>query len=292
MKSHHALQTLLCLAVLSVAMAGAVALAHAEEELGVEETELLDQRAVRDAERSLERGLYGAFRAIQDAFPRLPMSFEENYTSQESIERGIPDATFVVEAGETLGEVFRRFLIVTEGRFQLFEEDGILYVAPVDGEETNLDRVIDLRVEDATAWEALKALEDAVNANPRPGRYLQVRPVTIINLQVPPGPFHERAEITLNLEGVTARDALVRILAESSLRMAYFYGFGTQYDYVSIWVYDEDGRQLGGGPMEDPEDHAKWDDRTFSLRDLPPETEIEVYGPDGPEMTTVGEHIR
>ncbi|MFO7776624.1 MAG: hypothetical protein R6W89_12580 [Candidatus Hydrogenedentota bacterium] len=127
-------QPLLCLAVLSAAMAGAVAVAHAEEPGAAEETELLEQRAERNAENALERGLYGAFRAIRDAFPRLPMSFEENYTSQESIELGIPDATFVVEKGETLGEAFRRFLTVTEGRFQIFEEDGILYVAPVEGE--------------------------------------------------------------------------------------------------------------------------------------------------------------
>jgi len=297
MKSHHPLQTLLCLAVLSAVMAGAVAVAHAEQELGVEETELLERRAVRDAERSLERGRYGAFRAIQDAFPRLPMSFEENYTSQESIERGIPDATFVVEAGETLGEVFRRFLKVTEGRFQVFKEDGILYVAPVEGEETNLDRVIDLRVEDASVWEALKALEEAVNANPRPGRYLTVYPPGIEVLQLPPEPFHERAEITLNLEGVTAREALVRILAESSLRMAYNYKFGLRYDLIRIWIYDQDGRQIAPGGREmssvDAADKAmEWNEKTFHVRDLPPETEIEIHGPDGPETTTVGEHIR
>ncbi|MFP4173978.1 MAG: hypothetical protein ACLFV4_13830, partial [Candidatus Hydrogenedentota bacterium] len=169
MKPHYPLQTLLCLAVLSVAMAGAVAVAHAEEERGAEETEILEQRAERDAENTLERGLSGAFYAIRDAFPRQLMSFESNWRYEEKFKTAIPDASFVVEEGETLGEAFRRFLVITEGRFQVFGDHGILYVAPVEGAETNLDRVIDLRVEDATAWEALKAVEEAVNANPRPG---------------------------------------------------------------------------------------------------------------------------
>ena len=297
MKSHHPLQTLLCLAAFFAVMAGAVGLAHAEEERGLEEADILEQRAERNAENTLERGLSAAFYAIRDAFPRQLMSFESNWRYEETFETAVPDATFVVEEGETLGEAFRRFLTVTERRFQVFEEDGILYVAPVEGEETNLDRVIDLRVEDASVWEALKALEEAVNANPRPGRYLTVYPPGIEVLQLPPEPFHERAEITLNLEGVTAREALVRILAESSLRMAYNYKFGLRYDLIRIWIYDQDGRQIAPGGREmssvDAADKAmEWNEKTFHVRDLPPETEIEIHGPDGPETTTVGEHIR
>ncbi|MFO7776625.1 MAG: hypothetical protein R6W89_12585 [Candidatus Hydrogenedentota bacterium] len=155
--------------------------------------------------------------------------------------------------------------------------------------------MIDLRVEDASVWEALKALEDAVNAYPDSSRYLAFYPPGIQVLELPPEAFHERAEITLNLEGVTAREALVRILAESSLRMSYDYGSGSLYDAVLIRLYDEDGRLLppGGQEMSRQEVMDKamdWDEKTFHVRDLPPETEIEVYGPDGPEMTTVGEH--
>ena len=293
MKSHHPLQTLLCLAVLSAVMAGAVAVAHAEQELGVEETELLERRAVRDAERTLRLGHYGGFWAIRDAFPRRLMSFEDNWMGQESREFYSPDDTFVVAEGETLGEAFRRFRAITEGRFELFEDHGILYVAPVEGRATSLDRVIDLRVEDASVWEALKALEDAVNADPGSGRYLTVSPPGLNVFQLPPEPFHERAEITLNLEGVTAREALVRILAESSLRMVYNYITNPAYSDILIKIYDQDGSIMARRAMMREggmEEVREWEEKSFRVRDLPPETEIEIYGPDGPEMTTVGEH--
>ncbi len=295
MKSHHPLQTLVCLAVLSAAMAGAVAVAHAEEELGVEETELLEQRAVRDAERTLHLGHYGGFWAIRDAFPRQLMSFESNLTRYEGRETYTWGDTFVVDEGETLGEAFRRFVELTGGHYQLFEHHGILYVAPVEGRETSLDRVIDLRVEDATAWGALKALEEAVNADPRRGRYLTVSYPGFNVFQLPPEPFHERAEITLNLEGVTAREALVRILAESSLRMVYNYITNPAYNDILIKIYDQDGSIMARQAMMREggmEEVREWKEKSFRVRDLPPETEIEVYGPDGPEMTTVGEHVR
>ena len=69
------------------------------------------------------------------------------------------------------------------------------------------------------------------------------------------------------------------------------------HDAILKRIYDEDGRLLppGGQEMSRQEvmDKAmEWDEKTFHVRDLPPETEIEVHGSDGPEMTTVGEHIR
>ncbi len=89
MKSHHPLQMLLCLAVLSAAMAGAVTLAHAEVEGGVEETEILKppvhivvdpneaapiHRAVDDLTRDIEKVL-GQSPTVVDSLADVPESF-------------------------------------------------------------------------------------------------------------------------------------------------------------------------------------------------------------------------
>ena len=227
---------------------------------------------------------------IEKAFG-IRFSFESSripYTEQEYETVG---SRFDIDRGEYLGDVLNRLVDILEQRenrrYSFKEVHGGLYVYPTE-DETKLTERIDLHVENVSAWDAFKAIETAINKQSEDGRYVSFQPSCLDAIEVPGEEFHKNEEITLSLSNISARDAVIGVIKESSLNMTYRYYLHWLGDSMVICIYDSEGNRLCERPERGMAEVREWTDSHF-LMELDPDETIVVHLPEGTTTKTVGE---
>lgn len=188
---------------------------------------------------------------------------------------------FAIARGETFGEVIRRFVALSQYRYKVEEIRGVPILRRNDevvGEPDLLDTVVSLNVKGVTMWEALCVLAREIN-----GKNLaeEERGKALIDLfgpnSMPPEPpdpiFLEKPIVTLDLAGVTAREALCAILESGKSTFDYSYSCREAHDYIYIdraIIGKARNRRRTLPTKEELESMKCWDDVNISKLQLPP----------------------
>ncbi len=251
---------------------------------------ILEREARRDHEWDRAFTLpsfYGLSKAFTDAYA-IPIGLVHNEKPWERNGRQdtLPQVQFRIEEGEQLAVALSRVTVLAEGMYDWSLHGERVTFEPTSGRDTHMDLEVDLSLENATTWEALEALQDAVNAKAPEGRYLSVYQDNLIDrLRLPHPEFDRTQAITLDLNGVTVQHALLEILDQAPMPISFKYRIGRHEEGIRILFPTIDGVE-GSGPgamgQGDRETTKKWLRRQFHVHShLPEGTKIRVYGRDG-----------
>ena len=252
---------------------------------------LLEREARRDHEWDRAFTLpsfYGLSKAFTDAYA-IPIGLVHNEKPWERNGRQntLPQVQFRIEEGEQLAVALSRVTVLAEGMYDWSLHGERVTFEPTSGRATHMDLEVDLSLEDATTWEALAALREAVNAKAPDGRYLGFHLQDLgpcVRMWLPHPEFGEAQAITLDLNGVTVQHALLEILEQAPMPISFVYRIGVHQETINIHFPEIDGVPGSGtgGMAIDQEMTMKWLRRQFHVHShLPEGTKIRVYGRDG-----------
>jgi hypothetical protein len=203
---------------------------------------------------------------IRDVFG-VPLSVEGVPKESEyavAVTQKVPP--FPIEAGESLGDVLERFEDASEHiyRFDLIRRIPIIRANPEILKERNLlDSVIDLKLENHTIWDALCVLARTVNRKvvSDGGEALSIELNGPQFMELPAPVFLEDPAVSIDLVGVTAREALCAILESAASKNRfnyYYYDYPDEYDFVSVLASDMAGRVIHGEQVRDVKKLDHW----------------------------------
>jgi hypothetical protein len=175
------------------------------------------------------------------------------------------NVTFQIKRGETLLDAFNKYTKEMDNLLTFTVINDQFCILPVRNcqEEilTNLDVKISLHLKEATAWEAIKSIVIEVNesnnapypfyAMPSEWMGTRGRKATIPKLT-------GLREITLDLENISAREALCSVFEASSITLSYGYTFSMEQDGLIIFSEDEDRIEKQGSKASTPEEDTWW----------------------------------
>lgn len=167
----------------------------------------------------------GVRRRLQRAF-EVPICIEWPYVNADRTTPDQPQLDFSIEANSPFRSNLDRFSESTDGKLVWEFANGALIIrAPSEAKDTenNLDTIVSLDLSGVSTWHALMALVKVINADPIAGRPIGVSPVFNASGKAGPDRFRNDFSVVLNLENVTAREALCAIIAASPFEMTYSY---------------------------------------------------------------------
>lgn len=167
----------------------------------------------------------GVRRRLEQAF-EIPISLEWPYVNEDRRTRDQPQLEFSLQPNTSLRKSLGQFCDSTSGALTWEFRSGVLVVrAPADagGVENNLDTRVSLNLAGVSTWTAFKALARAINSKPLVARRIDIYPSFIGHSKKGPDNFRNDSSISLDLEDVTAREALCAIIAASPLELSYTY---------------------------------------------------------------------
>lgn len=181
--------------------------------------------------------------------------------------REIPE--FPIRADETLGGVMRRVVAASDGvyKFEVIRGTPILRPNPGIVKTPNLlDSVIDFEVEDSTIWDALCDLARTVNRKKLTGgKALRIHLQGPEFLELPAPVFLEKKKVSVDLNDVSAREAMCAIMESAKQPFTYyFYVWPSDFDYVSVVATDEAGKVMHGPRVRDPKSLDYWSDANIA----------------------------
>jgi hypothetical protein len=176
---------------------------------------------------------------------------------------------FSIRAGETFGSVMRRVVAESDDiyKFEVIRGTPILRPNPDIVETTNLlDTVINLNIEDATIWDALCDLARSVNrenlATGGKALYIHLQGPEFIEL--PPPPFLEEGKVLVDLNDVSAREAMCAIMESAKQPFNYYYYvWPSGFSYVSVVATDGKGRVIHGERVREVKRLDYWSDENI-----------------------------
>lgn len=218
--------------------------------------------SIRDASRDESRLSYRMWTTMIGRTFKVPINFEWAYVEADGASVSLPKAEFRIEPGETLSQVLDRFCLVTDGQLQWGRIRGTICVWPSGktGQiDSLLDTIISLKLNGVSTWDALLELSKTVSLSSGPERALVPEAHPMQDEYMPPAQLRDIKGITLELENVTAREALCAILAASPLRLEFTYWdslrpdrpFRPMVSNISIWAYDESHTLMRDIPPRD-----------------------------------------
>jgi len=161
------------------------------------------------------------------------------------------DVPFEIAEGECLEDVLDRVVQSTLERREWRIHNGIAYFLPAEDEPLHFLQRVTLSLEDATTWDALKALVDTLNRNPVPEREASVNVITGGRGNAPAAPFEEEPAITINAEEEPAHNVLAEIAAQAPVAFRYRLIVTSDRERLSLYLRDFDNwdSAYDGDPM-------------------------------------------
>jgi hypothetical protein len=217
------------------------------------------------------QNLSHVFSLIRDVF-RVPLSQEafpkQTPYADTSVREEVPP--FRIDAGETFGSVMKRVVAVSDNvyRFEVIRGTPVLRPNPEIVKTPNLlDTVVDLEIEDSTIWDALCVLARAVNRKvlPEGGKalYVQLNGPQFVELPAPV--LLQKSKVSLELEDVSAREALCAIFESAHQAFWYFYyNYPDEHDYVVLLPTDSSGAVIHGPRVRDVQKLDDWSDENIA----------------------------
>jgi hypothetical protein len=191
--------------------------------------------------------------AVTDSFD-IPIALEplpEHCLDSDRPEELLPPIE--IRADETFATAISRLVEASEHRWKFEQIRGTPVLRPnveVLAEGNALDTIVSLSVKRASVWESLCALARAINRTNADSDGARKR-----LLILPDGPdivrnpapiFTKPSLVTLELEDVSARDALCAIFDAAEFQFSYFYHCQPSYDYMKILAYSASGSVVRG----------------------------------------------
>lgn len=157
---------------------------------------------------------------------RIPVSYEWPYIDDTRAALPPPRIDPWIREEEDLRSALDTLRVATDGALTWAQIRGNVCVLAPDGAqgtENTLDTVLSLHVEDVSTWEALRRLGEEINGREHSNRHTKLSPSFLAHSRAAPPGFRDGNEVTLELEEVTAREALCAIIRESQFEIAYSY---------------------------------------------------------------------
>lgn len=215
----------------------------------------------------------------QDEVPliRIPRILRQAYTAPVCLEphptvgraiRGPGTAVvdFRVSEGDPLDYSLDKVVELFGGLLEYRIIHNQIVIMPVKETEgkilSSLDVEVSLELENASVWEALKAIRRQINRQKRTSYPLSVYPRETEYFRRPVPELTEKRDITLSLSNVTAREAVCAIFSASSLDgWAYTYVTHTHADSLII-DWHASTRQIKMLETMSPEEIEWWRNET------------------------------
>ncbi len=201
--------------------------------------------------------MYGiAFNKLHRVFD-VPISFENIPDLGRSVPIAAqPQIALTVSKGDKLDQCLDRFVGATAGTltWDVIHDQIVIFPVRQAGAPpvNNLDVVVSLEVSDASVWEACCALGRAINQNSKSDYRLTFFPAGPDEFRNPYPAIVDDQVVTVSVSGVTAREALCAILAQSPVPLSYTYIYRPNSDSVDL-DYRKDGKFIFGEVMNEDE---------------------------------------
>lgn len=155
-----------------------------------------------------------------------PLCFEWPYVNDWRGGLEVRDVKFEIGPDQTLRSALDMFREKSDGKLLWDLVYGSICIRASDGapdSENLLDLNISLSLDGVSTWDAMQELAHEINERATNGRQILVSPRALSTGYGPPDAFRNDIGIRLDLENVTAREALCAIIQASPLEMSYKY---------------------------------------------------------------------
>jgi hypothetical protein len=167
---------------------------------------------------------------------------------------------FQIRRNEKLGDVLSR--VTKDLPYHITEARSVLVMHPQDA-ETSLDNLISVKMSNVSPMEALCAIAAAVNNAPSATRQVDVDDLSLVLVYEPDARLYEQAQLTLAMNGVTAREALCELVAQIPFPCAFHKSVLEDHDVLSLFSWPTHD---GTGKL-DSDGLAFWTERINELRE-------------------------
>lgn len=172
----------------------------------------------------------------------------------------LPEMQPSAEVGDSLQTFFDSVKEQSNGLLEGVQIGESLCIVPTNRtwtqDRSNLDRIISVRIEEVSAADALRAIANAVNQYSLEGYPLKLNPGGVRAGFMPPDAFKTEKIPPIFAREITAREAICRVLEQTSYRASWVYGHAPGAAYLTIRFY-ENGALLKRPPAS-ADEQAFW----------------------------------